>query len=153
MACAFPPGEDLNDWILQTEAVTMFYLQQHARIPTPEVFDWKCKSDPKNEIGVDYILIEKLDGKPLDWQEATPQQREKVMQQLADIFLEIEKHPFKAMGSLHALSMADTIIDVQGLANPSIFQLGKGPLGPFFPTGSATGHSRLLSCNGSQWRD
>ena len=125
------PPREIHDWILQSEAATMIYLQRYTRIPTPKVFDWACKSDPRNEIGVDYILMEKLDGKSLDWQSATPQQREKVMQQLVDIFLEIEKHPFKAMGSLHASSVADSTIDVKGLANQSTCQVDKGPLGPF----------------------
>ena len=124
-----PP--EIHNWILRSEATTMIYFQKHTRIPTPKVFDWACKSDPRNEIGVDYILMEELEGKPLNWQEATPQQREKVMQQLADAFLEIDKHPFKAMGSLYASSMAETTIEVRGLANPSTFQVGKGPLGPF----------------------
>ncbi|PGH01687.1 hypothetical protein AJ79_07840 [Helicocarpus griseus UAMH5409] len=53
------------------------------RNPTPEIFDWACESDPENPIGADYILMEKLDGKPLTWKKATPQQKEKVMQQLA----------------------------------------------------------------------
>lgn len=78
----------------------MTYLQQHTCIPTPKIFDWACESDPGNELGVGYILMEKLDGNCLDWEAATPQQREKVMHQLVDMFLEIEKHPFKAMGSL-----------------------------------------------------
>ena len=109
----------------------MLYLQQHTCIPTPKVFNWARKSDPRNKIRVDYILMEKLEGKPLIWQEATPQQREKAMQQLADIPLEIEKHHFKLWALLYASSMADTIIDVRGLGNPSTFQVGKGPLGPF----------------------
>lgn len=73
--------------------------------------------------------MEKLDGNFLDWEAATPQQREKVMQQLVDMFLEIEKHPLKAMGSL--VSLAVDTIDVQGLAHQSTFWVGKGPLGPF----------------------
>jgi aminoglycoside phosphotransferase (APT) family kinase protein len=123
------PPQELRDWILQSEVATMVYLQEHTLIPTPKVFDWACESDLGNPLGIGYILMEKLDGKPLRWPEATPKQREKVMQQLAGILLEIEKHPFKAMGSL-VFSEGGTI-DIQGLADPSTFQLGKGPLGPF----------------------
>ena len=123
------PPREVRDWILRSEAATMTYLQQHTCIPTPKIFDWACESDPGNELGAGYILMEKLDGNSLDWDAATPQQREKVMHQLADMFLEIEKHPFKAMGSL--VSSTVDIIDVQGLAHQSTFRIGKGPLGPF----------------------
>src|SRR5699024_9170615 len=91
--------------------------------------EWGCKADPVNYLGAGYILMEKLDGNSLDWDAATPQQREKVMHQLADMFLEIEKHPFKAMGSLVS-SLVD-IIDVQGLSHQSTFRIVKGPLGRF----------------------
>lgn len=125
-----PPSE-IRHWILRSEAATMTYLERYTSIPTPRIFDWACESDAGNELGVDYILMEKLDGKPLEWQTATPEQREKVMHQIVDMLLEIERHPFKKVGSL-VLSAADpTTVDVEGVANQSTFQLGKGPLGPF----------------------
>ncbi|KAL4788947.1 hypothetical protein BDV19DRAFT_374874 [Aspergillus venezuelensis] len=130
------PPQEVRDWVLQSEAATMTYLQQHTCIPTPRIFDWACESDPANQLGVGYILIEKLDGKPLDWQAATPQQKEKVLQQLATIFLEIEKHPFNAMGLLGFL--ARDIIDIHGFAHQSTYKPGKGSLGPF---------SSLLECS------
>ncbi|CAH0022764.1 unnamed protein product [Clonostachys rhizophaga] len=134
-----PPGI-VRDWILRSEAATMTYLQRHTSIRTPRIFDWVCELDPENPIGVGYILMETLDGKPLDWQAATPVQREKIMQQLVDMFLEIEKHPFNIyIGSL--VSVGDTM-DVQGLAHHSTFGVGEGPLGPFFS--SLEGSQALL---------
>ena len=58
------------------------------------------------------------------------------MQQLADILVEIEKHPFEAMGSLVFSAGNAAEFDVQGLAHPSTFRIGGGcggggPLGPF----------------------
>ncbi|KAJ5653022.1 hypothetical protein N7490_000025 [Penicillium lividum] len=123
------PPREVRDWILRSEAATMTYLQQYTCIPTPKIFDWACESDPENPLGIDYILMEKLDGKPLNWQTATPHQKEKVMQQLVDISLEIDRHPFKAMGSL--VSSTGHGISLQGLAHQSTFRVGKGPLGPF----------------------
>ena len=124
------PPREVRDWILRSEAATMMYLQHHTRIPTPKVFDWACESDPDNPmgVGVGYILMEKLDGKPLDWQTASAEKREKVMKQLVDIFIEIDKHPFDAMGSL--VSVGDTY-KVEGLAQQSTFRVGRGPLGYF----------------------
>jgi hypothetical protein len=123
------PPREVRDWIIRSEAATMTYLQRHTCIPTPKIFDWACEYDPENLLGVDYILMEKLDGKALNWQAATPQQKEKVMQQLVDISLEIDRHPFEAIGSL--ISSARDVINLQGLAHQSTFRVGKGPLGPF----------------------
>lgn len=119
----------------------MTYLQRHTSVPTPEIFDWACESDPGNPLGFGYILMEKLDGKPLDWPTATAAQREKVMQQLVDISLEIEKHPFGAMGSLIS---SEGGFEVQGLAHQSTFRVGEGPLGSF--SSSLEGaHALLMS--------
>jgi aminoglycoside phosphotransferase (APT) family kinase protein len=122
------PPREVRDSILRSEAATMTYLQRYTRIPSPKIFDWACESDPGNPLGVDYILMEKLDGKSIDWQAATLEQKDKVMQQLVDIFLEIEKHPFKAIGS--PILVGDAI-DIQGLTYQSTFRAGKGRLGPF----------------------
>ncbi|KAL4800470.1 hypothetical protein BDV19DRAFT_398044 [Aspergillus venezuelensis] len=129
LASTSSPLQDVRDWALRSEAVTMTFLQQHTSIPAPQIFDWACESDPQNMLGVDYILMEKLNGKALDWQAATDQQKKKIMQQLADIYLEIEKYPFDKMVSL-AFS-TDGTIGVQALALPSTYRLDSGPLGPF----------------------
>ncbi|KAI1656725.1 hypothetical protein F4813DRAFT_397310 [Daldinia decipiens] len=126
------PPIECRDYILRSEAATMDFLQKHTRIPSPKVFDWACESDPSNPLGrVGYILMEKMEGKPLDWQGATPPQREKVMQQLVDIFLEIEKHPFDMMGSI-VTANDPTRHEIQGIAHHEVYCLGiTGPLDPF----------------------
>ncbi|KAI0526280.1 hypothetical protein F5B22DRAFT_655497 [Xylaria bambusicola] len=139
------PPLEVRDYVLRSEATTMEFLQRHTRIPSPRVFDWACESDPANTVGVGYILMEKLHGTPLDWQGATTAQREKVVRQLADIMLEIERHPFDRLGSLVATTAmsegemappaaaAEPQIQVQGLAQHSTFRSGEDdrPLGPF----------------------
>ncbi|KAI0531620.1 hypothetical protein GGR58DRAFT_518391 [Xylaria digitata] len=137
------PPPEVRDYVLRSEAATMEFLQRHTRIPSPRVFDWACESDPANTVGVGYILMEKLHGSPLDWQGATAAQREKVVRQLADIMLEIERHPFDRLGSLvattamsggkMAAAAAELQIQVQGLAKHSTFRSGEDdrPLGLF----------------------
>ncbi|KAI1502336.1 hypothetical protein F5X99DRAFT_379924 [Biscogniauxia marginata] len=127
------PPVEARDYILRSEAATMNFLRKHTRIPTPEVFDWACESDPQNPLGeVGYILMEKVEGEPLDWQLATSSQKERVMQQLVDIFLEIEKHPFDAIGSITP-AKDPTAFEIQGFAHHSTFrpECG-GALGPFY---------------------
>ncbi|KAG8427467.1 hypothetical protein J3459_006645 [Metarhizium acridum] len=134
------PPLEVRDYVLRSEAATMEFLQRHTRIPSPRVFDWACESDPANTVGVGYILMEKLQGTSLDWQRATTAQREKVVRQLADILLEIERHPFDRFGSLVATSAmsggevaSPAEIQVRGLAQHSTFWCGvdDGPPGPF----------------------
>ncbi|KAK8029424.1 hypothetical protein PG993_010715 [Apiospora rasikravindrae] len=123
------PPLEVRDYILRSEAITMFYLQQHTHLPTPKIFDWACEADPENCARIGYILMEKMDATPLNWQAATGEQKETIMQQLADIFIEIEKHPFTTMGSLATCD--GNIADIPGLALPYVFRPEAGPLGPF----------------------
>ncbi|KAK1657505.1 hypothetical protein BDP55DRAFT_685559 [Colletotrichum godetiae] len=136
------PPEEVRDFIFRSEAGTLAYLNDHTSIPVPRIFDWACESDPENRIGVSYILMEKLDGMPLTWQAANPAQREKVMQQLVDVFLEIERHPFEALGSLLTVP-GPTKFEVQGLAQHATYMIGpEGPLGPF--TSSLEGSVNMI---------
>lgn len=145
------PPLEVRDYVLRSEAATMEFLQHHTRIPSPRVFDWACESDPANTVGVGYILMEKLHGTPLDWQGATATQKEKVVRQLADIMLEIERHPFDRLGSLISITAmsgdemvsaaaAEPQIQVQALAKHSTFRSGKDnrPLGPFHSSQEAS---------------
>jgi aminoglycoside phosphotransferase (APT) family kinase protein len=143
LSSVMSPPPEVRDYVLQSEATTMQFLQD-TRIPSPRVFDWACESDPTNTIGVGYILMEKMHGTPLEWQSATATQKEKIVRQLADIMLEMERHPFDQLGSLIATAgmwsgeaapgtAVQSQIQVDGLAEHSTFRSGDGgrPLGPF----------------------
>ncbi|KAG6053906.1 hypothetical protein E4U17_004241 [Claviceps sp. LM77 group G4] len=131
---AITPPLEVRDYILQSEAMTMQFLDRHTRVPSPRVFDWACESDPTNTIGVGYILMEKLNGTSLRWHEATAAQKEKIVRQYAEIMLELERHPFDQLGSLISKgAAAESQIQVGALADFSTFRSGDGgmPLGPF----------------------
>ncbi|KAG6306330.1 hypothetical protein E4U45_007352 [Claviceps purpurea] len=138
------PPPEVRDYILQSEALTLQFLERHTRVPCPRVFDWACESDPTNTIGVGYILMEKLNGTSLIWQKATAAQKEKIVRQYADIMLELERHPFDRLGSLifttefssreaRQGAAVESQIQVGALADYSTFRSGDGgmPLGPF----------------------
>ena len=72
--------------------------------------------------------MEKLPGAPLRWDKATSEQRSKVMGQLADIFLELEKRPLPISGSL---CLRHDIPIVSGFAQPPLFSSPEQTLGPF----------------------
>lgn len=70
-----------------------------------------------NPVGAGYILLEKLSGKPLAWHEA---------RQLADIYTNLEQHPFDKLGRLQLLSTGLPEV------GPALFDYGSsGNLIPF----------------------
>lgn len=90
-----PPA--LRDYILRSEAATLRFLEGTA-VPAPKLFDYALEGE--TDIGIGYMLIEKLPGSTLAWGAISPDQETKVLQQLADIFIELRTHPFDKMGSL-----------------------------------------------------
>lgn len=95
---ATSPPPELRDYIVRSEMATLKFLEQ-TRVPAPKVFDFALGTAP-NAIGAGYILMEKLPGSSLRWATATDAQRTKVMDQLADIFIDLHKHPFDLLGAL-----------------------------------------------------
>ncbi|KAI0871249.1 hypothetical protein GGS24DRAFT_472212 [Hypoxylon argillaceum] len=92
------PPPALRDYIFQSEVATLKFLES-INIPAPRVYDFALEGK-SNPIGVGYILIEKLKGSSLQWSLATPEQGKNLMTDLADIFIQLSKHPFKLLGSL-----------------------------------------------------
>lgn len=115
------PPKPVQSYILQSEFATLKYLERTS-VRTPKIFH----RSPENEHGVAYILMEKMSGSPLNWEIASPKQKSKVMEQLADVYLELEKHPFAATGSL--IHENGTMA---GFAQAQLFKGPTGPLGPF----------------------
>ncbi|KAL2135593.1 hypothetical protein VTI74DRAFT_7869 [Chaetomium olivicolor] len=124
------PSPAVRDYIFRSEAATMLFLRSQTHVPVPKVFGWAAESDADNDVGVGYILMEKLEGKPPDWEKLTAQWKEKVMQQLADVFLEIEAQAFGKIGSLMLSGQEEIFLAFQGLTCSSIFEYGR-PWGPF----------------------
>lgn len=94
---ATSPPPDLQGYIMRSEVVTLQFLSK-TTVPAPRIFDYN--SDGESPIGVGYILMGKMAGKSLRWSITSPEQRKKVMSQLADIYIELQNIPFDLMGSL-----------------------------------------------------
>ncbi|KAJ5184629.1 Aminoglycoside phosphotransferase [Penicillium cf. griseofulvum] len=82
---------------MRSEVATLKFLS-NTTVPAPKVFDFNL--DETNPIGVGYILMEKMPGKSLNWSLTTEKQRRKVIDQLANIYIELQAHSFDTMGSL-----------------------------------------------------
>ncbi|KAK2879956.1 hypothetical protein FQN49_000715 [Arthroderma sp. PD_2] len=94
---ATSPPPKLRDAIMSSEVSTLRFLEK-LDIPTPRVFDFALESE--SVAGVGYILMEKMPGKSLPRCNPSKDQREKIISQVADVFIELEKYPFQSMGSL-----------------------------------------------------
>lgn len=122
------PPLELQNYIMRSEVATLEFLGE-TKIPAPKVFDFSL--DEANPVGVRYILMEKLPGRSLSWSDATREQRLKVIDQLADIYIELHAHPFPMMGSLDKI---DSKLFIGPFARETLADFGESGLkmlGPF----------------------
>jgi hypothetical protein len=122
------PPLELQNHIMRSEVATLEFLGE-TKIPAPKVFDFSL--DEANPVGVRYILMEKLPGRSLSWSDATREQRLKVIDQLADIYIELHAHPFPMMGSLDKI---DSKLFIGPFARETLADFGESGLkmlGPF----------------------
>lgn len=85
--------------IFLSEVATVEFLAGTG-VPSLKAYAYGLGSSENNTVGTSYILMEKLPGKPLDRNHANIEQRSRVMEQLTDVYLELEKHPIRLTGSL-----------------------------------------------------
>ncbi|KAI1774800.1 hypothetical protein F4818DRAFT_418980 [Hypoxylon cercidicola] len=123
------PPAGVQRHIFLSEVATLKFLAQTS-VPAPRVHSYQLES-PDNPIGTSYILMSKLEGSPLDWYEASSQQRIKVMEQLADLYLEFEKYPFQLTGSFVPSGISDDEVNIGGFAQEPWFETPDKGLGPF----------------------
>ncbi|TVY33681.1 hypothetical protein LSUB1_G006555 [Lachnellula subtilissima] len=90
----------LVEYLVTSEFATLGFLEKIKGIPTAKVFGYGLASDPDNLVGVSYIFMEAVPGAPYEAHTANPEQKRHVLSQVADILIEISKHPFRKAGSL-----------------------------------------------------
>jgi hypothetical protein len=120
------PPKPTRTYIFMSEIATLRFLEKTG-VPAPKVYTYAAESSV-NPVGASYMLMEKLPGVPLQWDEATSEQRTKVMGQLVDIFLKLEKRPLPTSGSL---CLNHNVPKVSGFAQPPLFSSPEQTLGPF----------------------
>ena len=120
------PPKPIQNYIFMSEIATLRFLEKIG-VPAPKVYAYAAESSA-NPVGVSYLLMEKLPGVPLQWDDATSEQRTKVMGQLVDIFFKLERHPLLANGSL---CLSHNMPEVGGFAQPALFSSPEQTLGPF----------------------
>lgn len=126
-----PPAEVQNH-IFLSELATLQFLS-NTKVPSPQIYASSADS-ADDDVGVPYMLLEKLDGKPLNWQAASVEQRYRVMEQLTDVYIELDKHPLQLTGSPVPLAKPSEVasqVSVGGFAQEPCFPTPAAHLGPF----------------------
>lgn len=99
--------DDKRDYILrcsppdsknktENEVAVIKFLK--GKIPVPKIYKYSFNKD---EIGLEYMLMEKVKGNPLSdtWYKINKKQRLEYTKQIAKIFVKMKKHSFKKIGS------------------------------------------------------
>ncbi|KEQ59546.1 uncharacterized protein M437DRAFT_78000 [Aureobasidium melanogenum CBS 110374] len=95
---ATSPPSELRDRIFMSEIQTLLFLQT-TNIPTPKVWDYALEG-PENPVRVGYILMDCMPGKSLDRFSLSEEGRDKIIAQIADIYLQLREFPFDRIGSI-----------------------------------------------------
>lgn len=120
------PPKPTQAYITLSEVLTLKYLESTG-VPVPKVFHFANESS-ENLVGVPFLLMEKIKGAPLMWDMTTPSQRTKILDQLTDVLLALEKYPSRSTGSIVASHGSSKI---GGFAQSQLFDSPDAPLGPF----------------------
>lgn len=81
-----------------SEVATYNYLLTRTNVPVPVIYAYVLDGERDNPVGVGYIMMEKLLGRPMNWLAASAAQKAAIFHQLRDIYIELEKIPSSLMG-------------------------------------------------------
>ncbi|KAI5777588.1 hypothetical protein EDC01DRAFT_697977 [Geopyxis carbonaria] len=93
---------ELVDYMIASEFATLQFLAGTS-VPAPTPYGYALCGDAGNDVGVGYILMAELPGKPWYGQsggDADADGRKRIWDGLAEILIELRRHPFKRAGSL-----------------------------------------------------
>ncbi|KAF7555971.1 hypothetical protein G7046_g6436 [Stylonectria norvegica] len=99
---------ETSNKMLLSECATLRWLES-VKVPTPRLYGYGLRGDDTNEVGVAYMIIDKLPGKPFDRFTASVEQKSKVWRQWAEVLDVLGHHEFNAVGSLEFGEDKETI--------------------------------------------
>lgn len=106
-----------------SEAATLEYVHRHTTIPVPRVVAYDASAD--NELGFEWILMERVPGAPLEevWDSMSLEAKFQITRETAGFIAQLESLRFPAIGNLYFKDG-----ERRGrisVANDSDFELGK----------------------------
>ncbi|CAL1708655.1 unnamed protein product [Somion occarium] len=102
------PPAAIEDVVIQSEVATMRFLHS-VGVPVPRVHDFGLHTSD-NPVGTAYILMDEVNGEPLNWTYIDEGDKKYILEQYADIFIKLSGHSFNAIGGLQ--SRDDEFYDV-----------------------------------------
>ncbi|KAK2739590.1 hypothetical protein FQN57_006552 [Myotisia sp. PD_48] len=83
-----------------SEVATLSWIQQHTSIPVPRVVAYNCSHE--NELGFEWILMEKIAGRPLEdvWRSMTWEQKKRLSAKVAYYSAELFSKKHAGIGNL-----------------------------------------------------
>lgn len=109
-----PFHDEFANQMLLSECATLRWLES-VDVPTPRLHGYGLRSDPRNEVGVGYMIIDKLPGRSFNLSTASEAQKAEVIEQWASISCILSKYPLDKIGSL--TFNADGVIQVGPAVN------------------------------------
>lgn len=113
-----------------SEVATLSFVREKTSIPVPKVIAFDA--DLKNELGFEWILMERLDGQPLreKWHEISWLKKGLLVQQVADFVAQLARLELPGIGSIYT---SDNITS-NGVSPPpaSDYQIGEAVQPAFF---------------------
>ncbi|KAK4998286.1 hypothetical protein LTR66_002467 [Elasticomyces elasticus] len=92
-------SDELSNSTLRSECATLRWLEM-VGVPAPRLHGYGFRNDLRNDVGVAYMLIDELPGKPLSQLEPCEPQMRTAYAGLASILCTLSEHTFDQIGSL-----------------------------------------------------
>ncbi|KAI9503854.1 hypothetical protein BX070DRAFT_234748 [Coemansia spiralis] len=147
------PGAD--QWIVQipkpsvlplafeSEIVSLAYVGEHTDLPAPSILAYEFSSS--NSVGVPYAIVAQMPGVPLAsmWYGLGARQKRKVLDQIADVVVQLSQMQFPLIGSLIP---KDGELIIGPLLSPRQTEFGYSKLDPGKSTSTSSAEN-LPVCN------
>lgn len=118
------------------EVFAIKLIEQKTNVPVPKIYDYSSEC---NEIGYEYILMEKIEGNNLT--EKFSQNKINYLKQIANFVAEFQKIKFDKIGSINEKYEVVEDLDI-----------GKGPFNSFKEWAQATIQSRLIDLEKTKFK-
>jgi aminoglycoside phosphotransferase (APT) family kinase protein len=119
----------------KSEVATLAFVRQKTSIPVPLVFAYDA--DLRNELGFEWMLMERLDARPLHevWHQMSWLKKGVLVMQAVDFMAQLFRIEMSGIGSLY---LADECTDSMPVEISKKFTVGEVVLPPFFKGSNIT---------------
>ncbi|EGE00955.1 protein kinase subdomain-containing protein [Trichophyton equinum CBS 127.97] len=97
------PNAGIPYYTTASEVATLDFMRNVLKTPAPEVYAWNSRKDKENNVGAEYIIMEKFDGIQLGriWLSLDPSDKMKIFLQIFEYQRLWTEKRFNAFGSLY----------------------------------------------------